>query len=1093
MARGKRVGRWTVAALLLAIAAVSSAPSPKPGKIAVGGAFPNGYLGLLARNGLPRTVLSDHQLADPAVLAQYPLVIVAGLNGAQEGTVEALRNYVRDGGELFFDYGPPPSGLMRPGMVTVQQDPDDPFQVSARSTSKLTLLGKTNPLTGIDLDTLELPRLFGIGFSPKLSAGAKYTVLAEFQATSSLDSGFGIGGPGRPQPPGGFGQPGFGQPGGGGFGGGFGGGNRLFRQPNGNAADEPRDAPDAAMAAPRAAAQPVQVQGGMFEPPPWGGQGDRRPRPNDDRRPDGQGGPGQRMRDTGPPAPAIVLEDLGRGKLLHCGPAIGLANVFGGVGYDDLAMRLLTVISDGRVTPQLEAEGVALKFGQTVADLRRSGQLDAAAETSLAGEEETPDRRSGTGQRVPLPAGYTELEPEVGGDFTIQANRGDGPLVVLLGYWNPDEQTAVEVNGTRTKVTAVVGGQQDSQIGSPAAAVGGAVTIKLRGRTLSVQAGGRIMSQVVDLPAGAVGISGQRGEAAYQPVEEPYFVDDFMRTDEHDGGWQTAGGHWHTVAADKVEGTPNAFTLKVDPQGVATASQGQWFWDHYRCSVAARPAEDGSRIGLDFYLQDNGDGLRFEAPVSSERGELRLLVRSQGREKVLVTGPGRLRAGQWYRLGVAARGAQLTAYIDDAPVLQASDASFGGGRFGLWTDGPAQFDDVRVTGADVVDHGVVRLPRALPDSAGTIDVNSWAGMAEPWLPATDQAGLFWRRGLFGNGAAFQYDGAMLPDGGSLSLLSHTDGVEPTSGLALTAAREGDQIDYTFSRGGKAVASTRLAATERLRLGLQQRGAEVVAEAAGSVLGKVSTPHGQRLGFVASGWAPRISAFAVATAGVLDETFEQAPVRWWIGSGTWALTNRWSCSPEWSWLGGTSEGEAVIWTKDAIRGNQVLDFYAGPKMSEARGQQAMGEAPLQAGPMGRRPGNLRDHFNSERVGDFNATICGNGMEPRSGYAVVIGSKQGGVRLYREGEQVAANLDYELFVHTENQVLDFFRGHNRWYHIEVEKDGATVRVRIENQVVLTYTDPAPLVAGQAAIWTQANGIMIPRVSLYQPSEGLAATEL
>jgi len=1096
MGMGRRIGRWTVAGLLLAMAAVSSAPSPHPGKIAVGGAFPNGYLGLLARNGLPRTVLSDQQLADPEVLADFPLVIVAGLNGAPGGTVEALRSYVRNGGEVLFDYGPPPSGILRPGMVAVQQNDDDPLQVSARSTSKLALVGDQSPLAGIDFDAIEAPRLFGFGFSPKLAEGAKYTVLAEFTATSSLQDGFGIGGPGgRPQ--GGFGRPGFGQPDGGGFGGGgFGaGGNRVLRQPNADAADQPRDAPAMALAAPAGAdAVPVQGQGGMFPGP------DDRPRqrpgqPGQPGQPGGQGGPGgpRQMRDTGPPAPAIVMEELGAGKWLHCGPAIGLANVFGGVGYDDLTLRLLSLVSDGRVQPQLEAEGVELKFGQTVADLRRSGQLDSPT-AEAADDDDLVELRAGAGQRRPLPAGYTELEAAIGGDFTLQANRGNGPLVVVLGYWSADEQTVVEINGTRTKLTAVVAGQQDQQIGTPTAAVGGPVSIKLRGRTLSIQAGGRVMSQAVDLAAGAVGVMGQQGEAVYQPVEEPYFVDDFMRTDAYDGGWETDGGHWHTVAAEKVETTPNAFSLKAEPEGVATASQGQWFWDNYRFAVAARPERDGTRLGLDIYRQSNGDALRLEADVAKD-GDLRLVALSNGQRKVLATSPGGLKAGQWYRLMLVADGTRITGYVDGALLLQATDATFAGGRFGLWTDGPAQFDDVRVAGAARRESQVVRLPKELPDSAGTIDVNSWAGMAEPWLPEPDEAGLFWRRGLFGNGVMFRYDGPTLPDGATLSLLSHTDGLSPTSGVSLTASRAGDQIDYTLANRGKVVVSTRLPAIDHMRLALTQRGAQVVAEAAASKLGEVSVPQAQHIGFQFKGWQPRISSFSVASSGVMDETFAQAPVRWWIGSGTWALTNRWSCSPEWSWLGGTSEDQAVIWTKETIRGNQVLDFYAGPKMSEASGQAAMGQdnGP-QAGPFGgRRPGNLRDHFNSERVGDFNATICGNGVGAMSGYAVVIGSKQGGVRLYREGEQVAANLGYELFVHTDNPVLDFFRGHNRWYHIEVEKEGATVRVRIENQLVLTWTDPAPLEAGQAAIWTQDNGIMVPRVSVYEPAAGLPATEL
>jgi len=176
-----------------------------------------------------------------------------------------------------------------------------------------------------------------------------------------------------------------------------------------------------------------------------------------------------------------------------------------------------------------------------------------------------------------------------------------------------------------------------------------------------------------------------------------------------------------------------------------------------------------------------------------------------------------------------------------------------------------------------------------------------------------------------------------------------------------------------------------------------------------------------------------------------------------------VTNRWSCTPDWSWFGGTSpqvqpgvySGKAVIWHKRRLQGDVVLEYFAGPKM-----------LPLPT-PSGQRQRAL------EKMQDFNATICGDGKDPLSGYAFIIGpGGENRVEIRRNGQLVAKN---EAFLMPR-------LGHNRWVNVRVQKIGKQLSLYFDTQLVLRYDDPQPLPGGYAALWTDSNGVIIPKVALY-----------
>ena len=95
---------------------------------------------------------------------------------------------------------------------------------------------------------------------------------------------------------------------------------------------------------------------------------------------------------------------------------------------------------------------------------------------------------------------------------------------------------------------------------------------------------------------------------------------------------------------------------------------------------------------------------------------------------------------------------------------------------------------------------------------------------------------------------------------------------------------------------------------------------------------------------------------------------------------------------------------------------------------------------------------------------------------SGYAFLVAEKGVGARILKQGQVVAENRAFRLFSH----------GHNRWANIRVEKHNGRLRLFVEGQLAVE-TDPQPLSGGYAGIWTQNNGIMVPRVTLYYEAPG------
>ena len=198
---------------------------------------------------------------------------------------------------------------------------------------------------------------------------------------------------------------------------------------------------------------------------------------------------------------------------------------------------------------------------------------------------------------------------------------------------------------------------------------------------------------------------------------------------------------------------------------------------------------------------------------------------------------------------------------------------------------------------------------------------------------------------------------------------------------------------------------------------------------------------------------------VLSPNVNTHTFKTAPVEMGIISGTLDVSNRWSCSPNWTWLAGWNQnGEALTATRQSFTGDQRIDIYVGTKMMP--------------NPTG------KGHY--EELRDLLFGLCED--DAGGGYRVVIGAKDNGYStLTRDGTVVASNNSWKL-PQSER--------HNNWILVTLRKIGPVVSVKVWGYEILRYEDPEPLEGGRIAIGTDHNGITVPRITIYgrEASEGL-----
>ncbi len=220
---------------------------------------------------------------------------------------------------------------------------------------------------------------------------------------------------------------------------------------------------------------------------------------------------------------------------------------------------------------------------------------------------------------------------------------------------------------------------------------------------------------------------------------------------------------------------------------------------------------------------------------------------------------------------------------------------------------------------------------------------------------------------------------------------------------------------------------------------------------------------EAIGF--DGALPDFGAVEVESGHVYDYTFTSAPVDWWVQSGVWEMTNRWSCSPGWSWFGGRSEEVASIWNKRKFSGDFSVQFYFAFKMGLSGTKAWM-----------------------ERPADAAITVCGDGKNVGSGYSLILAANDNQhCVLLKQGQTVAESSAPEAILtsNIDGRVEDN-QLHRKWWYAKINKIGNRIECWLDNKLLFSYDDPQPLDAGQIALWTYNNGIMLSRVQVFYENE-------
>jgi len=102
------------------------------------------------------------------------------------------------------------------------------------------------------------------------------------------------------------------------------------------------------------------------------------------------------------------------------------------------------------------------------------------------------------------------------------------------------------------------------------------------------------------------------------------------------------------------------------------------------------------------------------------------------------------------------------------------------------------------------------------------------------------------------------------------------------------------------------------------------------------------------------------------------------------------------------------------------------------------------------------------------------ICGDGRDLTSGYGFVFGGWNDSATCIVRGGTVLAQTREVTIPQTKGT-------HRRWFYIRAEKHGADLSFFVDDKLALAYTDPEPLAAGQVALWTHNNGLMVSRVRI------------
>ena len=558
-------------------------------------------------------------------------------------------------------------------------------------------------------------------------------------------------------------------------------------------------------------------------------------------------------------------------------------------------------------------------------------------------------------------------------------------------------------------------------------------------------------------------------DLAQQPTEPVYFTDDFMR-EKAAGEWEFREGVWELSGIRHSGANPNQSANPFGLGGKATAGPaiavaGYDFWTDYTVKAAVKPDGLGG-VGLCAYFQDADNYLLFRW-TTLEGNEKQLVCVREGQETLLSPAEGGFISGQWYQLALQIQEGQIAAFIDEELVLESICESFGQGQVGLYVQEGTQaiFDDIRVESGPLgrkKEFG--EEPKFNPQFLKDRQMVQWAHLKGQWQQGPD--GRWWHPGDFFGDASVAV--ALPPQwhrGDRLVVILHAQENVPDSGYRLKVQATGPRrLTATLQRQDQTVAQEQWvgkAETEQ-RLEFRRQDGRLKGQVNQKPLLTFPDEHplrGRRVGLELDWDGVKPEHAEARSTHLWDETFGAAPTEWWMGKGPWEMLARWSCSPEWSWFGGSGQGP-IVWSKRAFTGDLMVEAYVAPRM------------------------NFRGEQGGPTYHDLNLTICGDGRDLGSGYSFIFaGWNNQKTALLRRSEIVAETTASQFLIQKGNGPHS---GH--WFHLRAQKKGTHLRFYVDDVLALGYEDPEPFPGGRIAFWTWGNGMLLTRVRVWYEDEGV-----
>lgn len=513
-------------------------------------------------------------------------------------------------------------------------------------------------------------------------------------------------------------------------------------------------------------------------------------------------------------------------------------------------------------------------------------------------------------------------------------------------------------------------------------------------------------------------------------------------------------GRWE-VGEGRLVGAP------VGRGDEALALVGPTSWVNYRLAVDVL-AEEARSIGVVFGYLGPTDYYLFRWGEEAGEGEgavQELLRVTLGGTAVLDRRPAPLEAGRHYRIAATTDRAYLSVEVDGALALEAADVSRpSAGRGGFMLTGNrasrGAFDNLEVIFLD---------PPAEPVSiteqfAREDSMANWARPAASWLRAG--AGLVryslpvW--GDFALRIALPPHGRIRRDwSAALVPAGEGEGLDEAPAVLTVAGAPGVE-ELTVTAGEEVCLAQ--AGQDALLVTFRRRGACVIADVDGVPAAWARAADGDAapaVGLRLSAPPFTLNDVTLTSPNIIDEAFATAPTDWIPAAGAWDISDRWHCSPQWSWLCGRDAETPLLWHKHHFVGDIVFEFWAAMMMD-------LTEAP---------------HY--KHPSDLNGVLYGDGRDIASGYAFVFAGDNNTLgKLLRRGEAVAESKDL-VFINPVGANSQF---HNLWFHCRAERTGSRLRFSGAGKPPLEYDDDTPLPGGHVGIWThQGNGILVARARI------------